>query len=295
MPSYTKPTVKCWLFFTYFLSFVQTKSIILLLMVVYIEYVILDNLTFDFLILFCTNKITKSNAKIWQLILGALLGTATAIALPYVGGGVLLYLYKTASLVVMNLPLGCKKLAQKCLTSLAVTFCLGGTLVALFWFFGVPFSLDTTLTYQSQIPFGVWLLSIFFAVFLVWIVFHSAKRAKKLANFSTSATAVVDGKRWNVVALLDSGNTLSHQGLPVCFACGSLSQKLQKPLSKAILLKQATSVDYQTVDSKEKAMCIKGFVEMGKVQKEVYFAISNQTGGEFQLILNQSFLEEEND
>ena len=122
LPSYTKPTVKCWLFFTYFLSFVQTKSIILLLMVVYIEYVILDNLTFDFLILFCTNKITKSNAKIWQLILGALLGTATAIALPYVGGGVLLYLYKTASLVVMNLPLGSKYGTREILNILKISY-----------------------------------------------------------------------------------------------------------------------------------------------------------------------------
>ena len=262
-------------------------------MVVYIEYVIIDNVTFDLVILFLTKKITKLDFRWWQLVLGAVVGTLTALFSPFVGGGVMLFLYKTFSLIAMCLPLGAKNLLKTCLFALLTTFLMGGCLIAFFWFLGVPFDVGTTLTYQSQISFGVYLLAIIFCYFLTWLIFNYAKRNKRLAHFTQKVTIVVADSRWQVVGLLDSGNLLTFQGVAVCFVCGNLAKKMKKVFAKEILFQRATKIYYQTVEGSASTWAIKGVVQRANESKEVYFALSNHQSTH-QLILNQAFLEDNN-
>lgn len=150
--------------------------------------------------------------------MGALCGTAIALVSVFVGG-FWVYPLKAACLVLMcvvTVGFG-KKLFWHILLTLAYTFVTGGAIVGLFNLLQVDYLSQNGLCYNMPVPLFVYFIAVGLVVFLCYSIAVFVKQTKKVAPFLKKVQIVLDGKTYCVTGFCDSGNTVSHNGVPVCF------------------------------------------------------------------------------
>ncbi|MDR1670021.1 MAG: sigma-E processing peptidase SpoIIGA [Oscillospiraceae bacterium] len=177
-------------------------------MVVYIDSLALLNFIINYLLLLASARINGTPFRRLRLALAALLGAAYAVAvwLPgfyFLSGRV----WKAASCALMALiAFGVRKisrLARLGVTFIAVSFLLGGAVLAIGLLAGVP---DTGGTPYVPIDFKTLFLTAGLSYGVLTLVFRHMGRhgAKETAEFS----ACWDGRQISVKVLRDSGHTL---------------------------------------------------------------------------------------
>lgn len=263
-------------------------------MVVYVEYVIADNMTFDALVLWASARTLKLCPKKWRLILGAIVGTATAFLSVYLDGWWAIPV-KTVMLVVMCVAVvGKTKLLLYIITVMAYTFAAGGVIVGLFYLFRIDFSYDGALTYNS-VPLGLYLLGIIAVVCLVGYVKSYISSRHTLSNIVNIKVQLGD----SVISsegFVDSGNTLTHDGIAVCFAMNPLRSKVVEQMAEMMVRGKCVTVQYNTLTSRQSTVAIPSKVMYRGRWVDVYIALpNNKTNVQYGLLLNGSFSEVENE
>ena len=103
-------------------------------MTVYVEYVVLDNLVIDFLLLILSFRVCRVDINRWKILFGACLGTAFAIVFPLIRiNGMLLFLLKimVGELIVFVSARfkSCGEFLKTFAVFLVFTFSSGGALI----------------------------------------------------------------------------------------------------------------------------------------------------------------------
>lgn len=202
-------------------------------MQVYIEYVIIDNLIINYILLYSSARCAQVKTKALFLFLSALLGTVVAVILPLIN-------LKSEFLIFIKLPLGALMvlLSAKFLSLnkylltffffLTFTFLSGGLIIATFNLIGVDYTLYYSINYNSFIPVGVSVAFVFFATRISVKIVKSVIKERDLRPFLRKCIIVVNKKRFTITGFIDSGNRLYDErtGFPVIVASLSLSEKL---------------------------------------------------------------------
>ncbi len=250
---------------------------------VYVEYVLLDNMAVDCLLLYLATATLHLKTKWYKLLLGSFIGGVCAIATVQLQGA-WIYLAKMLSLFLMcvaTVGFG-KKLFWHILLTLAYTFVLGGAIIGIF-------NLSTNdfvsgVIYQSDIPLFVYAIALFLLIFLTVSVVAYFKNIKAVAPYLCKVVITLD-KSYKVTALLDSGNCAQACGVPLCF----VGKRFAKLFAQLTLQRKTQSVTVLTVAGQKQFICVKGFVTMDNATTQVFFAIS-QTQTLYDVILsNQLF------
>ena len=193
-------------------------------MVVYVEYVLIDNFVIDFIILYCLGKILKLHINYARLILSSFLGVAFAFLTPYLSiNDIFLLLLKFAMAVVLVfLAFRFQKtkafiIAWFCF--LFLTFLLGGVCYGLQGLLNSAKILGSTFAYENSFPISLIILAVFIFIILGSNLFNYIKTNKAHANVSI----VFNGQTKHFVALVDSGNQLIDEKTKI--AISFLSRK----------------------------------------------------------------------
>lgn len=184
---------------------------------VYVEYVVCDNFVLDTLLLWAAALTLKLPVKKWRLVLGGTVGAACAVVSVYVVGA-WLYMLKAACLLAMCVAavgFG-KKLFWYILLTLAYTFVAGGAIVGLFYLFKVDLLDESGQFYRMNVPLFVYVLAVATVGFLCYSVTVYVKQIKKIAPHIVKIVVKLN-KDYRLTGFCDSGNSLSYQGVPVCF------------------------------------------------------------------------------
>ena len=191
-------------------------------MVVYLEYVLLDNIVITALLLWLTFRTVKLRHSRLGILLGALVGTVFAFVLPLVQlGGVLMFLIKlfigavvvftAMSLKPRKAPGGRISFARFLLfyvVFVALTFAFGGAI------YGIAFAFTGTansLTYFSQnlsVPVGVFVAA---AIAIAWLLHLLVKFLNMRHSINTCLRDVVityKDEKFRVTSYYDTGNRL---------------------------------------------------------------------------------------
>lgn len=260
---------------------------------VYIEYVIADNFTIDTLLLWAAAVTLKMPYKKWRLILGGIVGTLCAVVSVFVSGW-LIYLVKFACLVLMCLTavgFG-KKLLWYILLVAAYTFVLGGAIVAVFHFFNVGYVTENGEFYDLNVPLFVYVLAAFFTGFLCYSVAFYVKQTKKVAPYLTKAKVYLKGKVINVAAFCDSGNTLTYDGVAVCFVTKKFNG-FSSYFAEQTLQGKTVSVEVTTVTGTKQVAAIPAEVEARGKKIRVYLALPiSKCNTPYNLLLANEFLDD---
>lgn len=248
---------------------------------VYIEYAFLDNFSMDCLILYLATSSLKLPVKRCRILLGATVGSVTALLTVNIVGA-FLYVAKTLSLLLMciaTVGFG-KKLFWHILTTCAYTFALGGGIVGLFNLSQNSFV--GGVIYQSDVP----LFCYFFAILIVFVIAKLlivyAKDVRKIVPNLAKCQVILDGE-FNVTAFYDSGNTATCYGLPLCF----VGKKFADVFAKRLLSGNTKQVQISTVSGSCTVVATQGKLILHGVTHDVYFAIA-KTSTLYDVILSSS-------
>ena len=179
-------------------------------MEVYIEYVLIDNLVINSIILLLSLKMLKLSVINWRVVLGASVGTIVAILLPLISlQGVGLIAFKLALGMLICVcaldKFDIKHLMRFYICFLMFTFVMGGVC------YGIIYSLtgSASLTdYALDIPVGVILI-----VVVVWArylqkLINLIHKRNKLTLYLYELDLVLRKKKYKINAYFDTGNLM---------------------------------------------------------------------------------------
>ncbi|MEG2002842.1 MAG: sigma-E processing peptidase SpoIIGA, partial [Clostridia bacterium] len=189
-------------------------------MEVYIEYVIIDNLIIDGIILYLTEKFTKDKVVWWKILSGAIVGTIFSVFSPYISLNKPLFLLAKFLLSVLMVSLArCKfkGLFRAILLFYLLTFTFGGVIIGLFYLVNIDFQTANELYYLLNFPIGILVGGVFLCIFLVVYGYRYSKKRRAMSTYIYDIEVFYKDKSKKLVGFLDSGNFLTDKvtGKPV--------------------------------------------------------------------------------
>ena len=194
-------------------------------MVVYVEWVIADNLALDILLAYLTRILLRQKASLWRILFSAAVGTALVFPFLYIAPLWARILYKFAVLSAVCLPLSDSlRLWRKCLVVYAVLSAAFGGLYYLFAGSAFELSFGAISTTGGRV--ALLAASVTIGLYLVRQV-RGLVRELRLKRHSVKVQ-LFNGERFVFVSgFYDSGNTvLAPNGKGVVF----LSPKVQSTI-----------------------------------------------------------------
>lgn len=173
-------------------------------MVVYVEYLLLDNGLVDCLVAYLVLWLSKKRCARWRIALSAVLGTALVFGYLYIKPTWAQVLYKIATLLLVCLPLAnsCKHYAACCMLYATFSALLGGLVYLVF---GNGFSVGLVLTKPGGVVgalAGAMLLVVYIARQLVGLV-----RTRTHRQNIVEVDVTIDGRVYRLKGFCDTGNT----------------------------------------------------------------------------------------
>ena len=193
--------------------------------VIYIDSLFLLNTAVNYLLLLCAGRLTGEVLCRWRIGLGAVLGGVYACAIFFPNTDFLLHpLVKIAIGVSMLLVAygGVQRFLRISLVFFAVAAAFGGGIFAIELLGGQGLSLNNGIFY-SNMDLKLILLSSAGCYVLLTFIFQRTAKHTTVSRDLLSATLTLGVKQVNLVALVDTGNTLTdpHTNRPVMVAEGA--------------------------------------------------------------------------
>lgn len=214
-------------------------------MQVFAEYALLENFCMDFMLLYCAKAATKNPAKYFRLFAASVLGASFAVVYPLFGvGGAVGIIIKLAAGGAMCALAGkyqsFKGYIKFTAVFCAVTFALGGGLIAIFSLAGVAYEEGGGFLLTS-VPVGIPAFAVLAAAILIKKLKSKVVAAK---NIVATCRFYSGEKRAVCVGFYDSGNKVYCKGAPVSIVPRAIAEKLTE------IAGIKTCVDIHTVAGK---------------------------------------------
>jgi hypothetical protein len=259
-------------------------------MIIYIEYVIIDNMAFDCLILFLATLTLKMKPRWWRIALGGAVGTLCAFVSVYVDGFVNILLKITCVMLMSFICSGINiRVFWHILLTVAYTFAMGGAVVGLFFLSGTQFDLAAGLNYDSNVPMGVYLTAAALIAFIIYFCGIYVRQKKRQRGFLTKVTLTLD-TAYTLIGFCDSGNNLVYNNMPVCFAVGDFKKRVKGYFAQQLLTKNAVTVDYHTMAGDARCVAVAAEIAIGGKPTAIYLALSKVKATlDFDILLSSVF------
>ncbi len=275
-------------------------------MLVYIEYVIIDNLIIDYLLLSLSLRVSNCKTNKFRLILASIVGTLVAVIMPLLNlDNLYLIIIKLILAILMCYLAGkytsIKKFFLTLLAFLGFTFLSGGVIIAIFYFADIDYTNNFSFNYDAVFPIGFTILIMYGLYFALKKLIVKLSKIKSINAFIRKCILVVKGKRLTVLGFIDSGNRLfdTKTGLPIIVGSKNLFLKIE---NLNISLKEAGNIQIKTVGGNgkikiyfidklliynEQKVNIYNNVLIGRADSDFYDDVK------YELLLNTSLIEGE--
>lgn len=275
-------------------------------MTLYIEYVMLDNLVFDKVILDFMQITLKFKTKIINKLLFCFIGVISAIFLPFIQLTLFVIPYKILTAVFMVFVLRKYKKIKTFLCYLAMlfayTFLLGGVLLGVFNMLNIDYSMSNTLMYSFDLPISVVIIILMLTIYFIKRILLIIKSKLKTANYLYDIRIVCNKKELKAIGFLDTGNKVSIDGKSVSIMSINLFLKLFSEVSIEDLMlgklnlnnfKSGKYIDISGISRQVK--CLSFEVDTLQIDKRelhnVIMAVAMKNFESFDCILNNNLIE----
>lgn len=265
---------------------------------VYIEYVIIDNMVFNSLILYFTLLSVKLKSSRIRLFCASAVGTAVAMLLPLINANQYILLIIKLSLGILMVIIALTKYSFKLIISafslfLVYTFAFGGGIIGIFYLLGVPFSAGYTISYINEIPVGIFIGGVALIVYLALRLNKYLQFKRTISGSTINCKLYVGDKAFDTVGFYDSGNNLidNTNGKKVCFLADKTIKNTIKHLMATKTLSNSSILNthhlkYATVSGAGKALAVDATIEIDSISHNISLAISQVNSDHYQIILS---------
>ena len=275
-------------------------------MVLYIEYVLLDNIVIDLLLIRLLKFTFKENFSKKNMFLSCIIGTISALFLPflvkYTG---LIVVYKILTALLMILVLKKYKTYKKYFLYLLIfflyTMLFGGIGIAILNVFNIPYTINGLILYNCEFPISILIIIFWLGSWLMKKVVRTLNDQMKLNNHTYSIKLIDRDEKIECVGFYDSGNTIDRDGNAVSIISMNTFLKLYKdyPVEKLLFrniadgqLKDPRYIQIKAISSSSSYLSFvidKLIVNDQEIDNAV-IAVAMQNFNNFDCILNSSIL-----
>lgn len=214
----------------------------------YIEYVILDNLSMNYVILKLLDITTGVKVGKFNKVAICILGTIFSIFLPYLYfNKVLLFVYKIlVSIVLVMCIRRFRKFTQFLLFYMLFvmyTFLLGGMCLWVVNLMGLDYTMSGVLISSLEFPVGLLLSIIFCLIKLMYRWILIMKNKLRASNFIYKISITDGGESVNGIGFLDTGNNVRIDGCGVSIISLGLFLRLYKNMDIMDVVLKKVDID----------------------------------------------------
>lgn len=188
-------------------------------MVIYVEYVVIDNIVINSLILLLTKELLKLKSSKLRILLSALLGTIVALLSPILSSFANLLIKLPLSLLMVLIAFkisGTKKVLITLFTFFAITFLFGGAVLGAGEMLGMRFILNNGVMYEYKFPVGIIVLFCFITFVAMKNIVKFIFQRQNNTQLIYDAILTDNGCKAKASAFLDTGNKILIDNKPVC-------------------------------------------------------------------------------
>jgi len=275
-------------------------------MVLYIEYVIIDNLIIDYILLSLLSVTFKDDFKKRSMLVSSLIGTISAIFLPYLTKyNLLLTLYKILTAMIMILVLKKYKTYRKYFLYLIVfilyTFLFGGIGIGILNTFNIDYTINGLLLYSCEFPVSLFIVIFWLGSWLLKKVVICLNQQLKFNKYLYKIQLSDKGNIIEGVGFYDSGNTIKRDGRAVSIISIDMFLKLHKEYSieklifrniDSSILTNPGYIDVKSIATSTKyfAFTIDKMIINNCEHENVDVAVALKNFNSFDCIINSNFL-----
>ena len=241
-------------------------------MEVYIEYVIIDNLIIDLLVLLCIKATLKLKTKFWKLFLSASIGTVFACLMPVISlpHFIMLPLKLLVGVVMVLLISKYRRIKDFLFTYLLLwgyTILFVGACIVTLLLFGTDIN-KIASGYSPEFPVSIVILMVAFYVAIIVSIARYLARKRDISPYVKSISLKIADKVINLNGFVDTGNNLVDQksGLPVVilslaclekyFSSDQIENLMLGSKDKSLPFKDIHTTSYGTISGKDRKMVV---------------------------------------
>lgn len=187
-------------------------------MVIYVEYVVVDNMVINCLILLLCQKIGKFKTNKIRIFLSSSFGTILSLLSPMLSGIVAILVKPFVALcmvIIAYSPKKFSKLVIEILLFFLVTFVFGGACLGVVEIFGLSYLKTDGTTVYYNFPVGLALLVCAFAYVCIKNIIKYCLNQQKIYEQVYQISLAHNNKQVLIDAFLDTGNCVTYNGMPV--------------------------------------------------------------------------------
>lgn len=241
-------------------------------MTIYVDVVFLENIAMNYIILFATAIISKSDIKLFKILLASAIGGGYAI-LAYIADlgivmNLLLKIFLSIAIVyIAYKPKKIKALLKILMLFYVVSFTFGGVSFMLLYFLRPQDIINKNGMYIGMYPIKVVLLGGIVGFSLIVISFKTIKGKLSSKDIFCDIEIVYNGKSNKIKAMIDSGNLLKEPitGYPVVIV---EEDELRNILSTEILQNVDKIIKGEAIDSLDISECKFRLIPFSSIGKE---------------------------
>lgn len=264
-------------------------------MVIYGEYLFIENFITGLIILYFTKKISGLDCRTWILVVGAILCGAYSFIIFLQLEGPIALAVKLAFAILVTTLVFRRETLRTALIFLAVSFLLGGATMALLLTFDLPGITAGGAFYMEGLTYAGVTVCIACGGGIIWW-FAELIRGKRLESRRVLGVAVVfGGQYWQVRALIDSGNFLREpiSGRPVAI----MEEDFAREIIKVIPDRQSRFhlVPYRAIGTDNGLMegYRADYIIVGdkKIRSPIVAIYKGKFDGEYNMLLHMEMIE----
>ena len=265
-------------------------------MTVYIEYVIIDNLVIDYLLLKATFAITGMQVLRRRLLFCAVLGAAVALIYPLLSDKVVISTLVKGCAGLLIVLLATKYYTLKgfivnAAVFFGLTFLTGGAIIGVFNILG--------LEYSSEYSVALMFIPVYILIKALTGIIKYVYRRKNVAAFTYKTEITFGKKTIEAIGFMDTGNGVYEGDSPVIFCKKSVFVKLidGSNLSAKIKKIRVDTVNGEKYYSSVKIDALKIYIlQKVNIYNNVTLVVVGENVGEgYDIILHPALMEDYNE
>jgi len=213
-------------------------------MYIYAEYLLLENIIINYIILYVTKKFTRTETDILRLTIASIIGALYTLVVFYPS---LIFLTKfivkfSVSILMIIIafnPAKLKRFLKQIATFYVVSFVFAGAALALFYFSNVDAYIGGGIFYIKNFPPMLLIIAIILSWILIRFTWGYLQIKLNKGKIFIPITIDLNNKKVDLIALLDTGNSLKDpiSNTPVIIVQFSAIQNLLPIEIQSIFLK----------------------------------------------------------
>jgi len=184
-------------------------------MYVYIEYVLLENIVINFIILYVTKMITRTRASIIKLLIASLLGSLYIFYVffpdtKFMGRFIIKFAISVLMIIIAFSPQGLNPFIKQISAFYMISFIFAGTTMGLYYILNNNLTFANISFKTSKELIKLLIIGIGLSTVLIKYIFKYHRQKMNKENFLTRVTISLNSKKVNLIALIDTGNSLKE-------------------------------------------------------------------------------------